>query len=86
METILEEIKTLIKSSKLNIKENINIDDVNILLTSSENNKPIPINYYCKNLVELKIKNTSKCLYCNKIAQYKYGDILYCWGHAHTLK
>ena len=55
MENILEEMKTLVKSSKLNIKETIRIDDVNSLLTSSENNKPIPINYYRKNLIEIKI-------------------------------
>jgi len=78
-------MKTLMKSSKLNIKESIKIDDVNSLLSSSENNKPIPITYYSKNLIEIKIKNKNKCFYCNKISQYKCDDILYCWGHAHSL-
>jgi penicillin-binding protein-related factor A (putative recombinase) len=77
-------MKTLVKSSKLNIKETIRIDDVNSLLTSSENNKPIPINYYRKNLIEIKIKHKNKCFYCNKISQYKCDDILYCWVHAHS--
>ncbi len=78
-------MKTLIKSSKLNIKENIKIDDVNKILLLSENNKPISINYYYKNLVEIKIKHLYKCLDCNKIAQYKCVDNFYCWEHAHTL-
>jgi len=78
-------MKTLIKSSKLNIKNYISIDDINLLLKLSENNKPISLNFYSKKLSEIKIKNTSKCLHCDKIAQYKYNDNLYCWTHAHTL-
>lgn len=84
MNNNLQEINNLIKSSKLYIKEKINIDDLNNLLLLFENNKPIPIKYYSKNLIEIKSKN--KCSFCSKTCQYKCNDILYCWSCSHTLK
>ena len=85
MENILEEMKTLVKSPKLNLKDNIQINDINKLLHLTGNNKPIPIYFYSKSLIEIKFKNKVKCFKCNQPSQYKYGEEQYCWSHAHNL-
>lgn len=83
MKSIAKELKILIESQKLLIKESIQIDDLNNLLIIIETNKPVPIKYYSKNLIEIKTK--LKCISCNKVAQYKSNDVCYCWIHAHSL-
>jgi hypothetical protein len=85
MENIIEELNSLLKTtSDTKIKSSIKINDINNLLIFFENKKPIPINYYCKNLVEIK-NNKNKCNKCSKIAQYKYNNDILCWNHAHSL-
>ena len=88
MENINEYIKNIdelkISLKNTNIKDKINIDDVNNLILTFEKSKPIPIMFYNKNLIEIKnLKN--KCIYCERIGQYKYEEFIYCWIHAHTL-
>lgn len=71
------------KSQKLIIKDPIQTDDIDILLILIDNNKPIPIKYYSKDLIEIKYK--IKCTKCNKMGQYKLNNLHYCWIHAHSL-
>ena len=82
---ILEELNNIIKNiSDIKIKSSINKNDIDNLLVFFESEKPIPINYYYKNLIEIK-NNKNKCNKCNKIAQYKYNNDILCWNHAHSL-
>lgn len=83
MELIINELKYLIESQKLSIKDTIEIDDINKLIILSESNNPIPIKYYSKNLVHVKGNNI--CICCNKVAVYKSNNSYYCWTHSHSL-
>ena len=79
----IKEIEKLITSlQSLKIKEKIQINELNNFFSLFENDKPIPINYYDKNLTQIKSKN--KCNFCDKIAQYKCHENLYCWSCAHS--
>ena len=84
METIIKELNNFISSPNLNLKSYIEISDVNNLIITFENNRPIPINFYNKNLIEIK-NNKIKCNKCVKIAQYKCNDEFLCWTHSHSI-
>jgi hypothetical protein len=84
MDVQIEEVKMILKSADIKIKEKIDTNDVNNLILSYEYNKPIPIIYYTKNLTE--IKNTKiKCNQCTRIGQYKFENNIFCWIHSHKL-
>ena len=66
------------------IKNPIYIKDVDTLIMSIEENKPIPIMFYSKTLIEIKNTKTM-CTICKKIGQYSYGNNIYCWVHAYSI-
>jgi Rps23 Pro-64 3,4-dihydroxylase Tpa1-like proline 4-hydroxylase len=84
MNDIVNEFKIIVKNKNIQIKDKINIENMNNFITSIENNRPIPIIFYNKILVEIK-NNKIKCIKCSKIGQYKCCDDVYCWIHAHSL-
>lgn len=84
MQNIVEELKSIINNSNIKIKDTINIKDVNNLMLSIEENKPIPISFYNKTLIELK-NNKNKCSLCKRSGQYSCENNFYCWVHAHSL-
>lgn len=84
MQDIMEELMLLMNLTNIKIKETINIKDVDNLILSIEKNKPIPIMFYNKILVELKNTKTI-CTLCKKIGQYTYRNNIYCWVHAYSL-
>lgn len=80
----IEEIQNLIKNTDIKIKDTIPTKDIDILISSLEEYKPIPIKFYKKSLIE--IKNTkNKCNLCKRIGQYMCDNNIYCWIHSHTL-
>ncbi len=84
MENTMEELNTLMKSTNIKIKESIDINMINNLIESIEEQKPIPIAFYSKPLIELK-NNKQKCHKCKRIGQYSCDNNIYCWIHAQNL-
>ena len=68
------------------LKPHIITHDINNMILQYENNKPICILNYKKNLTVLK-NNKLKCNFCHRNIQYcdNINNINYCWIHAHTL-
>jgi hypothetical protein len=83
---IIQKIKTLKDSINIQeLKPNIITHDVNNVILQYENNKPIGILNYKKNLFILK-NNKLKCNFCHRNIQYcDNNNINYCWIHAHSL-
>lgn len=79
-----EELNILMKSTDIKIKEGIDINHINNFIVAIEDNKPIPIIFYNKNLVEIK-NSKNKCSVCKRVGQYNCDNVIYCWVHAHTL-
>lgn len=74
----------LIIIQNIQISSLITLQDVNELIKNYENKKPISIDYYYKNLIE--IKNIKiKCCNCDRTAQFKMDTYVYCWIHSHSL-
>jgi hypothetical protein len=84
MDKIVNEFKILVKNENIQIKDKINIEDMNNFIICIENNRPIPIIFYNKILIEIK-NNKIKCCKCVRIGQYKCLEDVYCWIHAHSL-
>ncbi len=76
--------KLTILTNLTKIKDAITIKDVDTLIMSIEENKPIPIIFYKKILTEIKNTKTV-CIVCKKIGQYSYENNIYCWVHAYSL-
>ena len=80
----MKELLVKIQDIKININNIYNNDDINNLIITFEKNKPIPLKYYNKELIELK-KNKIVCNSCKRIGQYKLNNDILCWIHAHSL-
>jgi len=48
-------------------------------------NKPIPIYYYTQQIQSKTYNKFDKCNQCNKLAEYKLDNHLYCWEHAQSI-
>ena len=70
-------IQTIIQTS---VCKKIDTEPINHLFEILEQNKTIPIEYYDKNLTEIK-KNV-KCTLCERNALYNDDKNNYCWIHA----
>jgi len=84
---IIQKIKALKDSINIQeLKPHIITHDINNMILQYENNKPICILNYKKNLTVLK-NNKLKCNFCHRNIQYcdNINNINYCWIHAHTL-
>ena len=84
---IIQKIKTLKDSINIQeLKPHIITHDINNMILQYENNKPICILNYKKNLNVLK-NNKLKCNFCHRSIQYcdNINNINYCWIHAHSL-
>ena len=81
----MKELLLEIQDIKIDVKsKHNNNDDINNLIIRFENNKPIPLKYYNKELIELK-KNKIACNSCKRIGQYKLDNKILCWIHAYSL-
>jgi len=65
------------------IHDKIDIELINNLFEIIGNNKPIPIEYYTKQLIELSDPNDKKCNFkiCKRKALYTDSYNNYCWIH-----
>jgi len=62
------------------ISDPIEIDNISNLFSIIENNKPIPIEYYTKNLTISN--NNKKCIMCERKSSYiDESKTNYCWIH-----
>ena len=69
------------------IHDSIDIEFISNLFDLIENNKPIPIEYYTKNLIELSKTIDKKCnmKICKRKALYlDEQNIYYCWIHCQS--
>lgn len=65
------------------IHDVIDTELINNLFEIIENSKPIPIEYYTKNLMELSKTSNKKCDLdiCKRKAVYTDSHNCYCWVH-----